>query len=229
MSSIPEVDLVLTCKINYMKAKEEESVLSYQLKTLKAQKEEILHSLEQRLDNYHLATQVSETYTLTFDPSLRHDIDCKCYVERNKQLRKEVKNELLEMRKKILLQEKLHQKAVSALAYAKRRSETLDQKILQTHNAFENYKLNRKRMGKLEQRKYLVKRQKGKETDVKIIIELEKVLDQIEQEIVPVKRDSDNTKLELSRKKKLLTKYTRYLNGYIDIKGRRIQTPVQNA
>ena len=84
-------------------------------------------------------------------------------------------------------------------------------------------------MGKLEQRKYLVKRQKGKETDVKIIIELEKVLDQIEQEIVPVKRDSDNTKLELSRKKKLLTKYTRYLIGYIDIKGRRIQTPVQNA
>ena len=229
MDSISEADLVLTYKIKYIRAKEEESVTAYQLKTLKLQKEEILNSLEQRLNNYHLATQVSETYTLTFDPSLRHDIDCKCYVERNELLREEVKDELLKMRKKILLQKKLHQDAVSALAYAKRRSETLDQKILQAQNASENHRLNRNKMRKLEQRKYLVKRQIGKEKDVGIIIQLQKALDQIQQESVPIKRDLRITKVEMARKKKLLTRYKRYLNGYIDSHGRRIQTPVQNA
>ena len=125
-----EVDLFVKYSTALREAKENESKLLHQINELKAQRDEIVFNYNRSSDNYHLATQLSETYTLdSFDPSLRHHIDCTCYLERNKQLLGEFQKHFKEVQLKIQSKQKLHKKAKRKLVVATLRSEALSIKV----------------------------------------------------------------------------------------------------
>ena len=230
MNSIQEVDLVLTCKLEFMRAKEEESILSQQLETLRSQKEEIARFYELKLNNYHLATQLSETYTLdSFDPSLRHEIDCKCYMERNELIQKEFKNELSIIQNKIATTQKLHRLAKSKLTEAKRKSETLDKRILKAQKASENHFLNRRKMKQLKEKEYLISQQLGQEKDAITKRQSKKILVQTRKDLKDIALARSKTLYELRTTKELLSRYKRFLRGQVDSRGRRIQTSSPNV
>jgi hypothetical protein len=64
-----EADLILLCESDLIKEKEKASIVSQQFKTLNCQQEELISNLKGKCNQYHLATTLSETYTLDFDPS----------------------------------------------------------------------------------------------------------------------------------------------------------------
>jgi len=117
MNSKIEVDLILKRDIELRKAKEKESKLLHQINTLKIQEDEIVSNFNRICNNYHLATQLSETYTLdSFDPSLRHHLDCICYLERNKQIQDEFKKQFKEIQLELRIKEKQYKKAKKNLS-----------------------------------------------------------------------------------------------------------------
>ena len=225
MNSNSEEDLLLTLKLEYMEAREEESALSCQIKSLKSQKEETTRIFEKQKNNYHLATQVSETYTLDFfDPSLRHDADCMCYVERNEKLQTEAEIELSKIQNELELIQNLHREIIPTFANAKRRFETLRERILKFQNASESHSKNRIKIRRLCNRKYKLQWRIEHEINVKLKTQLEGALDHLKQNISDVQQDFNTSKQELKVSKALLSKYRRYLQGIIDTRGRMTQT-----
>ena len=119
--------------------------------------------------------------------------------------------------------------AKSKLTEAKRKSETLDKRILKAQKASENHFLNRRKMKQLKEKEYLISQQLGQEKDAITKRQSKKILVQTRKDLKDIALARSKTLYELRTTKELLSRYKRFLRGQVDSRGRRIQTSSPNV
>ena len=229
MTSIEEADLVLRCESELRKAKEDVSRLSEEVNTLRTQKEEIVLYYKTLSDNYHLATQLSETYTLdSFDPSRRHDIDCTCYIETNKQLLDKFGEDYRRIGIEIGGKIKQHSEASKRLSNATRRLEILNKRLLQVQQAVEQRSIERLKFKHLENRKDDLQRKILHTEDETERLQYVNDRKQLLHELFEAEKDLKTSRRLTQTAQQLLARYKGYLLGRTDPRGRLIQKPSTN-
>jgi len=224
MSSTIEIDLILNCDIELMKATDNKLVLSQQLETLKSEKEKITEQYKIKCDSFPLTNK--ELVTCLIDSSDSHT---QSDIEEHLKIRDELCKKLEKIQKEIEATQKLHLEATIKHSRATRRSETLSKRILKVQQAVENHESVQKRLRHLGNHEHFIIQRFEKEKNEAKKKHFGDTLDKFKQDLLKAKQDFKETKRLVRNTKQVLARYRRYLQGRIDHRGRLIQNPVQNA